>query len=934
MLLDQHAKLIEDSGISPEVRDARGYRSVERPAELEELGFASSQRRVPALLIPIRDTTGEIKTHLLRPDEPRISEKRQLKYEIPAGARMVIDVPPTVAADLGNPTRPLIVTEGARKADSAASRGLCCISLIGVWCWRGTNERGGKVALPDFESIALNDGREVYVAFDSDVTTKPAVNAALERLVLFLKHRGARVRVIYLPHGDGGAKVGLDDFLAAGHTVDDLLALVADWVPEADGKSTRYSESPDGIVWNKQVKSGTNGVPLTNFTARITADVLEDDGLDQERYFELSAELHGRTQTFTVPAAAFDVMKWTTERIGAAAIVYPGYGLRDEARCAIQVLSGDPPRRTRYAHLGWRRVEGKWLYLHAGGAIGAAGTVSDVESAVSGDLERFDLPEPPRGQQLVESVRASLELVELGPPTLTVPLLASVYRAPLGPSDFSTHLTGKSGQGKTALAAVMQQHWGSAFDERNLAESWQSTANAIEALLFGAKDALIVVDEFAPGGSAVAVDKAHRDADRVFRAQGNQAGRARMRADGTLKPSKHPRGVILSTGEDLPRGQSLRARVLVIEVEEGAIDFKKLSHAQHLGSQGLLACALAGYVSWLAPRYDELRKIWPEEFEHERSRAATESQHRRTPAVVANLRLGWRYLLAYARASGAVSSSEADQLEQIGRSAIGTAANAQARHQSGQEPVQRFLDLLRAAIANGSAHIAARDGSAPPYSGAWGWRDDGAFPPRPTGSKVGWLEGNNLYLEPEASFAAAQGVGRDVGDALAVSPETLRKRLHEAGLLLRTDLPTGRETIAVRVQVEGKRRQVLHLHSDTLLPHQHPTDPQDAPDQGRRVPESDRSGQGPLPSILPTASGRPAEGLAGHAGRGGRVVGGEGPDRPAARAQVYPEGDDGSAASTARSDDGPSDHPDQWVLASAAEESELDRLKDKFPEAR
>ena len=49
---------------------------------------------------------------------------------------------------------------------TAVSQGLCCIALLGVWNWRGTDEHGGKAALPDWDSIALND-RPGYIVFDS-----------------------------------------------------------------------------------------------------------------------------------------------------------------------------------------------------------------------------------------------------------------------------------------------------------------------------------------------------------------------------------------------------------------------------------------------------------------------------------------------------------------------------------------------------------------------------------------------------------------------------------------------------------------------------------------------------------------------------------------------------------------------------------------------
>ena len=70
--------------------------------------------------------------------------------------------------------------------------------MSGVWNWRGTNELGGKTALPDWESIALND-REVFLVFDSDVMTKSGVHLALSRLKAFLESRHARVKVVYLP---------------------------------------------------------------------------------------------------------------------------------------------------------------------------------------------------------------------------------------------------------------------------------------------------------------------------------------------------------------------------------------------------------------------------------------------------------------------------------------------------------------------------------------------------------------------------------------------------------------------------------------------------------------------------------------------------------------------------------------------------------------
>ncbi|HEX7312315.1 MAG TPA: DUF3854 domain-containing protein [Pyrinomonadaceae bacterium] len=245
VLLKHHAERVSASSISDEVAEARGYRTVSVKSELKALGFGEAQCRVPALLIPVWSVNGEIATYQIRPDEPRIKDGKPLKYETPAGAHMALDVPPAARPLLANPSLPLFITEGARKADAAVSRGLCCVALLGVWNFRGRNEHGGLTALADWEYVALK-GRKAYICFDSDVMEKDAVRLAMKRLRAFLESRGANVRLIYLPAGAGGAKVGLDDYFAAGGTVDGLMRLATADLPdepETDAKPERKSQA-------------------------------------------------------------------------------------------------------------------------------------------------------------------------------------------------------------------------------------------------------------------------------------------------------------------------------------------------------------------------------------------------------------------------------------------------------------------------------------------------------------------------------------------------------------------------------------------------------------------------------------------------------------------------------------------------------------------
>lgn len=125
-------------------------------------------------------------------------------------------------------------------------------------------------------------------------------------------------------------------------------------------------------------------VQLSNFTAEIVEDVTIDDGVEPRREFGITGTLAGRPLPLArVPADGFAAMAWVPRLWGVPARVAPGSGRRDVLRDAIQAFSTQAAQRTVYAHAGWRHLpEHGWSFLHARGALGRAGTVPGVETAL------------------------------------------------------------------------------------------------------------------------------------------------------------------------------------------------------------------------------------------------------------------------------------------------------------------------------------------------------------------------------------------------------------------------------------------------------------------------------------------------------------------------------------------------------------------------
>ena len=224
------SEVMRSRGIAPGVAANRGSRSV-TAQEATRYGF----RPGTGTIIPSHNTQGEIERYQLRLERPPIDAdtgKPMMKYLWPKGSRQSIDVPPASLEFLPYTDIPVILTESPLKADAIVSAlttaGIdryCVIDVAGVYGWRSN-----KMPLSDFGDMPWH-GRTVYIAFDSDALTNADVTRARWELSQFLRRKKARVLYIDVPPAADGGKQGIDDALAAGHT---LVAMIASAYPAPD----------------------------------------------------------------------------------------------------------------------------------------------------------------------------------------------------------------------------------------------------------------------------------------------------------------------------------------------------------------------------------------------------------------------------------------------------------------------------------------------------------------------------------------------------------------------------------------------------------------------------------------------------------------------------------------------------------------------------
>jgi hypothetical protein len=242
--------------------------------------------------------------------------------------------------------------------------------------------------------------------------------------------------------------------------------------------------------------------------------------------------------------------------------------------------------------------------------------------------------------------------------------------------------------------------------------------------------------------------------------------------------------------------------MLVLEVAQDSVDFQLLSNMQKLATDGVFARVMASYIQWLSSKLDSID--YDKKFEILRRNALRINSHSRTPDIVASLQIGLETFLQFAHEKGAVLKDEHVKLKERVSKGIEKTAGKQKYYLSEQDETSRFLRLVNAAISSGSAHLVNAKGGQPDECHLYGWDcNNSVFIPK--GTKIGWIDGDELMLHPEATFKVAQEFGRSQGDPLKVTKNTLLKRLREKGITSKFE--KGKNV--TRRSVEGKREYVL-----------------------------------------------------------------------------------------------------------------------------
>lgn len=572
-----------------------------------------------------------------------------------------------------------------------------------------------------------------------------------------------------------------------------LLEFVkAESFAESKNQSDDYYETNSGIF----MRGFDGDKQLTNFTSWITAENITNDGFNTFKVFRIEGRVEsaGQNYSITVPNDQFQLMNWPITEIGPFAMVMTGPTAKDHAQQAIRVLSKVPPREMTFAHTGFVQLDGELAFLHRGGAITRNGNKASVRVDLRSDtFNSYLLPSEPTPKQIESGFRdviASMSIV-VKPLGSVLPLIA--LRAPLQHFNLlpaSIFFEGRTGSYKSTTAGHVLSFFGAEFNHVRLTDSFSSTANALEKTLGITADVLCVIDEFVATTESGSTSMQAK-ADRLIRAIGNRNSRGRMRSDLSTQISYVPKCLCVMTGERLPSGQSLLARLIIFPFDEASVDTKALFPLCTPESRTNRNALMADYIKWICENDSIANLISTSEAEIG-SRVQLSGGHARIGPNISGLGIAGPIFLRYAKDRGLADAAECSTV--LDRWIVGLKAleAEQKRFVMHEDPLSDFFARLGEILASGKAEISVME------------VDKGV-------TRIGFENETEVCLFPDITMKVVVEMAPRTEMAFPYNHRTLARRMIEEGYIF-TD---GDHNSVKRVDPRGAGRNQVRVWAFT-----------------------------------------------------------------------------------------------------------------------
>ncbi|MCX4429466.1 hypothetical protein [Streptomyces mirabilis] len=562
--------------------------------------------------------------------------------------------------------------------------------------------------------------------------------------------------------------------------------------------SRSYAENADGVRITKVSRK-----EILSARAEITAAYADDTGepypiaatetTDRSRpvvtYYDLrlSRGDEGPVVVDTVAAEDFDKLAWLDRQEVAQipqVLAATGQTARGDIVTSIRLGSDRFPTIPAYSRLGWHFRDGRWLYVHGGGAWTKAGAL-DVPVYGNG-LGVFSMAAPPEDETAGRRAFEALwRLFDMTPDKFAAVEIGAVFRAAMGRPSGSCTYVAVNRSGKSGHMAFVTQCWAPSVRWNTLpfnAGKAFATPAYVEYVHHTFGDMFVGWDDMAPTGSA----RERADYFDLFsRSLFNGASKGRM----GIKDNKivardrlRPRAFGGLSAEDVTAVESAQNRTHLLQLSRGEFDAKAFAAADEDGGPEARSALMSAFVIWWAARMPAHSYVSEIEHRFAADLTATTEAPGRYVESSADKAAGLFCGLEFALSRGWVTEDRARELWERAWAGLVESLRAQVDAGSGQSMADRIRDALLDGLAVAAVHVQDVRGGAPAGATGLGWRGEYA-----QGPGIGWTDGKRLFLLPSAAAPFVIQHSADSGAPIEITARAMGEALETVGYITGED---------------------------------------------------------------------------------------------------------------------------------------------------
>ncbi len=565
---------------------------------------------------------------------------------------------------------------------------------------------------------------------------------------------------------------------------------------------------------NVEKKGELDEVKITAFIAEIL--------IERERYsasgkltrsyvMRVCFENSDDTKIVEITANELEDKRWLGNYIGTRGKYSGSYKVIRDAILELSPPDGITIEKV-YERTGFTVIDGKECYLSSTGAFDYEGYITNVKTDLSGGpFNNCSNLYISSKTKISDGINATLDILSLAPLDISIPILIAPFRgilAGLSRSSCSLYMHGKSGTGKSTSAGFILGFFQKGPNYYQPTASYTSSDAYLSKLAGNTHSVVTVVDDRVEKNGNK--KELNRKDEILFRTQANGQTKSTC-----LAQSQEPRGLIVATGEQPIVGESLAARVLILQFDKDTLDGKALNKCKQTAKDGLFLACSSGFIQWLISKGDAI----VERFESRQVELCDEfgflsSLHHRVPGNIAEFMATFEFFLEYAFDYDVITDEKMVELNTKAKDALIQLARNQQKYLIDGD-AEQYIFALKQALASNKYHLLNFDGSTPANPEKYGWVRTGGTNNQwhPQGEQLGFVGKQNMYLFPEEAYAVYQESMFSTFGGAALGMKKIHKELNKAGMLNRR-FPRGN---TIRKMTNGENKRYVRLNLNLIL---------------------------------------------------------------------------------------------------------------------